>query len=45
MDKLIVEKISNNLKWYEKGLIKIIPKTFIKVYKIGMVECFNFYNK
>ena len=32
MEKLVVEEICRNLKWYERVVVKLFRKTFIKVY-------------
>lgn len=44
MEKLIVEELCKNLKWYERIIVKIFKKIFYKVYRIGTIACFNFYN-
>lgn len=41
MEKLIVEEICSNLKWYEKIIVKIFAKLFIKIYHIGRLNCLN----
>lgn len=41
MEKLIIEEIYKNLKWYEKIFVKIFAKTIIKVYHIGRINCLN----
>ena len=41
MEKLIIEKIYKNKKWYEKINIRIFKKSYIETYKIGVKECFN----
>ena len=45
MEKLVVEEICKNLKWYERIIVKIHKKLFYSMYRIGMKDCFNFYNK
>ena len=45
MEKLIIEEICKNLKWYERIIVKIYKKIFYKAYRAGVAECFNFYNK
>ncbi len=37
----IIETIKNELNLKERILLKIFPKTFIKVYNISRVNCFN----
>lgn len=41
MEKLVVEEICKNLKWYERIIVKILKKTFIKTYKLGITYGFN----
>ncbi len=37
--------VFNDLNLREKIVVKIFAKTFKKVYKLGMIDCFNYYNK
>jgi len=39
------KEVINVLNWKEKIIVKIFSKTFKKVYKLGMVDCFNFISK
>lgn len=39
MEKLIVEEICKNLNWYERIVVKIFAKIFIKAYHIGRIKC------
>lgn len=32
MEKLIVENLCRNLKWYERVIVKLFSKTFVKVF-------------
>lgn len=32
MENLVVEEICKNLKWYERVIVRMFRKTFIKVY-------------
>lgn len=41
MEKLVVEEICRNLKWYERVVVKLFRKTFIKVYHMGRILIFN----
>ena len=41
MENEIIKKL--NIK--EKIVVKIFKKTFKRVYKLGMIDCFNYYNK
>lgn len=38
-------EVLNDLNLREKIVVKIFAKTFKKVYKLGMIDCFNYYNK
>ena len=42
---VVLNEIANELNWKEKIIIRIFPKIFVKVYRKGMVDCFNYYNK
>lgn len=39
------DEVINQLNWKERIVVKLFAKTFKKVYKIGMIKCFNFFNK
>lgn len=41
MEKLIVEEICKNLKWYERIVVKIFRHTFIKVYHKARIKIVN----
>lgn len=41
MEKLIVEMLCKNLRWYEKVVVRLCNKTFVKVYKSGITFGFN----
>lgn len=41
MEKLIVENLCRNLKWYERVIVKLFSKTFVKVFHIGRITIFN----
>lgn len=43
--KVILEEIGKELNFRERILVKIFRKTFVKVYRLGMISCFKFYNK
>lgn len=45
MEKLVVEKLCKNLKWYERVIVKRYKRLFYRIYRVGMRDCFNFYNK
>ena len=42
---IVLNKVLNGLSLKERILVKMFPKTFSKVYRKGMIECFNYYNK
>lgn len=41
MEKYIVNLINKDLKWYEKIIVKIFKKTFLKVYNTTRVDIVN----
>lgn len=41
MEKLVIENLCKNLKWYERVIVKLFSKTFVKVYHIGRITIFN----
>lgn len=43
--KVILEKLEKQSNWKVKIFVKTFPKTCIKLYRKGMVDCFNYYNK
>lgn len=42
---IILSKEMEELNPKERFIIKIFGKTFEKVYRLGMIRCFNYYNK
>lgn len=42
---IVLKEIIKGLNWREKIIVRIFPKTVIKVYRKGMAECFNYFNK
>lgn len=44
-NKVILKEVKKKLNWKEKIFVSIFPKTYIKLYRIGMADCFNYYNK
>lgn len=44
-EDIVLNKVLNGLSLKERILVKIFSKTFSKVYRKGMIECFNYYNK
>lgn len=41
MEKYIGNLINKDLKWYEKIIVKIFKKTFIKVYNLIRIKIVN----
>ena len=41
MEKLVIENLCKNLKWYERVIVKLFSKTFVKVYHMGRILMFN----
>lgn len=42
---IVLNSVLNGLSFKEKILVRMFSKTFLKVYRKGMIECFNYYNK
>lgn len=42
---IVLNRVLNGLSFKEKILVRMFSKTFSKVYRKGMIECFNYYNK
>ena len=42
---IVLNRVLNVLSFKEKILVRMFSKTFSKVYRKGMIECFNYYNK
>lgn len=42
---IILNEEMKKLNFKERFIIKIFGKTFEKIYRLGMVRCFNYYNK
>lgn len=45
MEKDIVEEICKDLNWKERIIVRLFKNSFIKTYRLGLVRCFDFYNK
>lgn len=43
--KEIFKELKKELTFKERIITKIFKKTFIKIYRLGMIRCFNYYNK
>ena len=41
----VLDEVEKGLDWKEKMFMKIFKKVALKIYKKGMVDCFNYYNK
>ena len=41
MEKIIVEEICKNLRWYERIIVRLFKNTFIEVYHMGRIVVFN----
>lgn len=44
MEKEILKEICRDLNWIERIIIRLFKKSFVKVYRLGLVKCFNYYN-
>lgn len=42
MEKEILQKISRKMKWKGKLIIKLFPKTTLKIYHIGRIDGINY---
>lgn len=45
MRDVVYNVVKNELNWKEKIIVRIFKKTCIKLYRMGMLDCFNYYNK
>lgn len=45
MKNVILKEIKKDLNWKLKIFVKIFPETCIKLYRKGIADCFNYYNK
>lgn len=45
MEKEIVKEICKDLNWKERIIVRLFRKRFIKIYRLGVVKCFNYYNQ
>lgn len=45
MRDVALNEVMKGLNWREKMFMKIFKKVALKIYKKGMVDCFNYYNK
>lgn len=43
--KVIYNDLKEELTIKERIIVKIFKGTFNKIYKLGMIKCFNYYNK
>lgn len=43
--KIILEELKQHLNWKSKIFVNIFPKMSITLYRKGMADCFNYYNK
>jgi len=43
--KVTLKRLTKKSNWKEKIFVKIFRKTCIKLYRKGMADCFNYYNK
>lgn len=45
MKDVVLDEVKKELNWKEKIIIHIFRKTFSRVYRKGMVDCFNYFNR
>lgn len=41
MEKDIIKEICEDLKWYERIIVKLFSKIFINIYKLGVKKGFR----
>lgn len=41
MEEYIIREITRELKWYEKIVVRMFKKVFVKIYKIGISFGYN----
>ena len=41
----VLDEVKKELNWKEKIVVGVFKNIFTKVYRKGMVDCFNYYNK
>ena len=44
VENVVWDEIRKGLNWKEKIIVKICKNTCIKLYRKGMIDCFNYYN-
>lgn len=42
---VILNELTKELKYKERLMVKLFPNIFIKIFRKGMIYCFNYYNK
>lgn len=45
MEKEILKEICKDLNLKERIIVRLFKESFIKTYRLGLVRCFNYYNK
>ena len=43
--EVVYRELKKELTFKEKIIVKIFKKTFSKMYRLGMIKCFNYYNE
>lgn len=41
MEKIIIEEMLKDCKWYERIIVRMFRKTFIKIYHINRIKLMN----
>ncbi len=41
----IIKKLMVGKKWYQKAIIRLFGDTIVNIYRQGMVDNFNYFNK
>ena len=42
---VVLNEVFKGLNFKERIIVKIFQNVFIKLYRKGMIDCFNYYNK
>lgn len=45
MYNVVLNEVMKELNFKERIIVRVFIKTFCKIYRKGMLDCFNFYNK
>ena len=43
--KVVLKELEKKLNWKARIFVKVFPNTCVNLYRKGMIDCFNYYNK